>query len=270
MNKRTPVIELENVHAAYEGEDALSGVSLTVEKSSRWAVIGPNGAGKSTLVKVIAGFEKATCGSVQINGLDINCYSSRKRAQTLAYMPQKPEGVIPYSVHDFIMLGRYCTMGLLGVPSPADRQIVAEAMDICNVGHLAMRLMSTLSGGELQRVLLAGAVAQAAPLLLLDEPTTFLDPAHEHLFFEALSRLHARRDLTIVMITHDINNALLQCTHVAALQAGKLLYTGTSGELREQCPGILRNLFGVNFNAFFCHDREPSVYGTWRRYDECR
>jgi iron complex transport system ATP-binding protein len=258
-------IELREVHAAYDRAEALAGISLSIQKNSRWAIIGPNGAGKSTLVRIVAGLTRAKQGMVLVNGCPVESYSARKRARSLAYMPQKPEGIIPYSVHDFVMLGRYCVMGLLGVPSRQDRELVADAMDICDIRHLAMRLMSTLSGGELQRVLLAGAVAQGAPLLLLDEPTTFLDPAHERQFFEALERLHARRELTTVIITHDINNALLQCTHIAALQQGTVLFAGESGFFRNRCPDILRELFGVGFTVYTGADGDPAVFGTWRK-----
>ncbi|MBN1306657.1 MAG: ABC transporter ATP-binding protein [Chitinispirillaceae bacterium] len=263
MNAHHVSIELREVHAAYDRYEVLAGISLSIEKNSRWAVIGPNGAGKSTLIRIVAGLTKASRGTVLVEGNRIKGYAARNRARILAYMPQKPEGVIPYSVHDFVMLGRYCVMGLLGVPSREDRELVADAMDICDIRHLAMRLMSTLSGGEFQRVLLAGAVAQGAPLLLLDEPTTFLDPAHERQFFEALARLHTRRELTTVIITHDINSALQRCTHIAALRHGRLMFGGTAGEFRTRCPSILRDLFSIDFSAFAGRDGGSTVFGTW-------
>lgn len=257
------IIEIRGVHAAYDTVEVLSGISLSVDARDRWAIIGPNGAGKSTLIKLIAGLTRSTRGTLLVNGTDINKYPARQRAQALAYVPQKPEGIIPYTVHDFVMLGRYAAMGILGLPSAADRRAVAEAIDICDVRALAMRLMNTLSGGECQRVLLAGAVAQSTPLLLLDEPTTFLDPAHERLFFEALSRLHTQRALTTIMITHDINSALFQCTHIAALRGGTFVFAGTTAEFRKRCPDILNAIFSIQFKRFLATEGQNEVYGAW-------
>jgi iron complex transport system ATP-binding protein len=193
-------IELRDLKRDFGATQALKGVSLEVKERELFALLGPDGAGKSTLIKTMAGLIKPSSGYITVNGCDIRRYSSRKRARAISYMPQKPDGLIPYTVYDYVMLGRYSMMGLMGVPSEEDREAAAEAIEICHIKHLENRIMSTLSGGELQRALLAGAVAQSAPVLLLDEPTTFLDPAHERLFFEALSRLSRKRELTIVRL----------------------------------------------------------------------
>jgi iron complex transport system ATP-binding protein len=263
MSSPPPLIAINDVRAAYGDSEVLRGITLSVPRNSRWAVIGPNGAGKSTLVKILAGLLPAFEGAASIDGCDIRRFPARKRARKIGYVPQKPEGVVPYTVRDFIMLGRYCSMGFLGLPTESDRRKVAEAAAVCDVEHLLTRLMGTLSGGELQRVLLAGAVAQDAPVLLLDEPTTFLDPAHEHLFFEALSRLHGIRELTTIMITHDINAAILQCTHIAALRSGALVFSGTAAEFRSRCPGILNDIFGVSFQPYSSIDGRTAMYGSW-------
>jgi iron complex transport system ATP-binding protein len=271
MNSLAAMLDITDLWASYgsakltnHGSAAvLCGISLTIQRNERWAIIGRNGTGKSTLIKLIAGLLSQEKGNVRVNGTDVNKYSSKNRAQVMAYVPQKPDGIIPYSVHDFVMLGRYSSMGLLGVPSPKDYEAVREAIDICDIRHIVGRLMSTLSGGELQRVLLAGAVAQQTPLLLLDEPTTFLDPAHERLFFDALSRLHEQRELTIVMVTHDINTAIAQCTHVGALLDGRFMFTGTSREFASRCPVVLDEIFSVRFERYTCSSRKAEAFGTW-------
>jgi len=263
MNTPTPMIQVHDVRAVYGPHEVLQGVSLAVERNQRWAIIGRNGAGKSTLIKLIAGLLHPNKGALQVNGMEARRYSARKRAQIMAYVPQKPDGVIPYSVHDFVMLGRYSAMGLMGMPSHKDREAVREAIDICDIHHLADRLMSTLSGGELQRVLLAGAVAQQTPLLLLDEPTTSLDPAHERLFFEALGRLHEQRELTIVMVTHDINTALVQCTHIGALLNGHFIFAGSAGEFKKQCPAVLEEIFKVRFERYVWSEGKSEAFGAW-------
>ncbi|HAJ80223.1 MAG TPA: cobalamin/Fe(3+)-siderophore ABC transporter ATP-binding protein [Fibrobacteres bacterium] len=258
-----PVVRLENVHAEYGSNEILKGISLTVEQNQRWAIIGRNGAGKSTLVKIVADLLHPGKGALDINGIPAQQYTAKKRAKIMAYVPQKPDGVIPYSVHDFVMLGRYCAMGFLGMPSQEDSVAVCEAINICDIGHLAGRRMNTLSGGELQRVLLAGAVAQQTPLLLLDEPTASLDPAHERLFFEAIARLNERRKLTIIMITHDINTALVQCSHVGALLNGQFIFTGTTMEFKTKCPAILKEIFDVDFERYISPDGKSEAFGAW-------
>jgi ABC-type cobalamin/Fe3+-siderophores transport system ATPase subunit len=263
MNERPTLILIDGITASYNGTAVLSNYSLSIMINQRWAIIGRNGTGKSTLIKIIIGLFEQKRGSVYVNGKDIRKYGAQERARMIAYVPQKPEGVIPYTVHDYVLLGRYAAMGLFALPSETDRKAVLEAIDICDVKHLYERLMSTLSGGELQRVILAGAVAQQTPILLLDEPTTFLDPAHERLFFRALSRVQQERDLTVVMVTHDINTALSTCTHVCALQSGAAAYSGPVELFAAQCPGLLTNIFGVPFERFECESKKLQVFGGW-------
>jgi iron complex transport system ATP-binding protein len=263
MTREPNAVDVNDVRFFFGRNEILSGISLSIRKNERWAVIGPNGAGKSTLIKVIAGLLRPVNGTVLIEGTDLRKYNPRKRALAMAYVPQKPDGTIPYTVYDFIMLGRYASMGLFGQPSDEDRRMIEIASGICDVQHLMMRTMNTLSGGELQRVLLAGAVAQNSSILLLDEPTTFLDPAHERLFFDALERLHGNKQLTTIMVTHDINNAIYQCSHIAALRNGELAFAGVTEEFRSKCPEVLEDVFGIPFKQFACNQQTESVFGAW-------
>ncbi len=263
MNNAHVIVNILDLRTSYGSKNVLSGISLNIRRNERWAIIGRNGAGKSTLIKLIAGLLTPDEGSISVNGIDLKRYSSKKRAQVVAYVPQKPDGVIPYSVFDFVMLGRYCDMGILGVPTKKDLDAVREAIDICDISTIAGRLMDTLSGGELQRVLLAGAVAQQTPILLLDEPTTFLDPAHERLFFDALERLHKQRELTFVMVTHDINTAINQCTHIGALFDGRFIFTGTTLEFASRCPAVLEEVFSICFERYACSSRKADAFGAW-------
>lgn len=263
MSVSKEIISIQNLHAAYKSNVVLKGVSLSVGENERWAVIGRNGTGKSTLIKAVASIIKPQSGKILINGRDILSYSARSRARQIAYVPQKTDGVIPYTVYDYIMLGRYSAMDLFAVASRKDHSIVKEAMALCDIAHLSDRIMSTLSGGELQRVLLAGAVAQKTPVLLLDEPTTYLDPAHERLFFHALSRVHDHQDLIVMMVTHDINMALYYCTHICGLLDGHVAFCGSSDDFKSKCPSILYELFGIPFQKYSSNDSSATVFGAW-------
>ncbi len=263
MSVSKDIISVQNLHVAYRSNIVLKGVSLSIGKNERWAVLGKNGTGKSTLIKSVASIIKPQSGKVLINGKDIQSYRARSRARQIAYVPQKAEGVIPYTVYDYIMLGRYSAMDLFAVASQKDHSVVREVLDLCNIAHLSDRIMSTLSGGELQRVLLAGAVAQKTPVLLLDEPTTYLDPAHERLFFHALSRVYDHQDLTVMMVTHDINMALSYCSHICGLLDGYVAFCGSSDDFKSKCPTILQQLFGISFQQYLSNENSAVVFGAW-------
>ncbi|MBN2037036.1 MAG: ABC transporter ATP-binding protein [Chitinispirillaceae bacterium] len=258
-----PLLEVAGISAGYGKSEVLLGVDVRIDEDQRWAVLGRNGTGKSTLIRVLAGLLVPARGAVLLRGKPVADYPSRQRACQIAYMQQKAEAVIPYTVYDFVMLGRYARMGLFGIPGDNDRQAVVQALEYCEVRDLGNRMMTTLSGGELQRVLLAGALAQETPLLLLDEPTTFLDPAHERHFLRALESAHTMRELTTVMVTHDINTALTSCTHVLALCDGKVFFSGTARDFDARCPEALETLFGIPFECYAGEKHQGRMYGTW-------
>jgi iron complex transport system ATP-binding protein len=263
MSTSKDIISIQNLHVAYKNDVVLRDVSLLIGKNERWAVMGRNGTGKSTLIKAVASIIKPKSGKIFIDGKDILSYSARSRARMIAYVPQKTEVVIPYTVYDYVMLGRYSAMDLFAVASQKDHSVVREALALCDIAHISDRLMSTLSGGELQRALLAGAVAQKTPVLLLDEPTTYLDPAHELLFFHALSRVHDHQDLTVMMVTHDINMALSYCTHICGLLDGRIVFCGSSDDFKSKCPSILCELFGIPFQKYSSDEKSTNVFGAW-------
>jgi len=256
----TPLLSIEHLSVGYDRHEILKDVTVTVNPEERWAIIGSNGTGKSTFIKTIAALLKPLSGRISMHGAPIHQLSAPDRASAIAYVPQRIESPIPYSVYDFVLLGRYNHTGLFGLPSAEDREAVITAMEYCDILSLQDRIMTKLSGGETQRVLLAGALAQEAPLLLLDEPTTFLDPAHERLFFHALERAHRKKELTILMVTHDINTALDSSSHICALYKGGIHFQGPVEEFQSQCPAVLEHIYGISF-AQYAGTR--NIYGTW-------
>jgi iron complex transport system ATP-binding protein len=158
----------------------------------------------------------------------------------------------PYTVFDFVMLGRFPYQGIMAIPDKMDRQIVSEAIRLSDVEGLTERVMTTLSGGELQRVFLAGAVAQRTRILLLDEPSTFLDPLHQELMRKTLERIHSEFGTIIITITHDVNVAITNFAHILALSNSSLFFAGTVKQFTEKCPEVLEDIFSIRFEKADC------------------
>lgn len=242
-------IEARNVSFSYGRREILKKVSATVGKGEAWAIIGRNGAGKTTLIKCLCGLVKPESGSVEVGGAALSRLSPREAAKLVAYVPQGSSRVPPpFTVGQFVRMARYSYSGFL---LPADSECeksVGEALALTDTEHLCGRMMGTLSGGEFQSVLLAGAVAQGASVLLLDEPTTFLDPGHQENVRSIIRRINSERGTAVVTVTHDINFALSVHSHVLALSEGRVIFQGEKSVFDSRGTGLLSDLFSVNFS----------------------
>ncbi len=241
------LIEAKNLSFAYNGKSVLSGISVGIGAGERWAVIGMNGAGKSTLIRCMAGLERPKSGRISFRGRDITLHSARDLAKVIAYVPQAQGRAAPFTVFDYVLMGRFPYQGFMATPTLEDRKIVRESLELTDTAAFSDRLMSTLSGGELQRVLIAGAVSQRTPILFLDEPATFLDPLHQELVRKALTRIHAEFNTTILTVTHDINDAIAMNTNILALVSGTCYYAGSAREFASRCPQVLWDIYGIGF-----------------------
>lgn len=226
----------------------LSGVSFSINMGERWAIIGKNGCGKSTLLKCIGGLLPATKGEVLVNDKPVASYRPLELAKLIAYVPQAiGRAQPPYSVVDFVMLGRFPYQGFFALPAAHDRKIVGEALQLTDTDSLSERSMNTLSGGELQRVFLAAAVAQRSSILLLDEPMSFLDPLHQSMVQRSLDRIHDEYNTTIITVTHDVNLALRRYSHCCALVKGEQFFAGTTGQFGENAHKLLEDVYSLRF-----------------------
>lgn len=241
------ILQVKNLSAAYGKNLVLQDITFSVNAHDCWAIIGRNGTGKSTLIKCLAKLAKISSGQINLNGKSIHEYHARDYAHWISYVPQSQGRNIPYTVYDYVMLGRYAKQGFLAMPGHEDRQMVEESLALTDVSQFAERLLDTLSGGEEQRVFLAGAVAQKAKIMLLDEPTTFLDPFHESLFYQILKKIHDRYDVTVISVTHNINAAIHQYSHILALKDGTVYFSGTREEFLEQSPEIIKEIYSISF-----------------------
>lgn len=223
--------------------DFLGPISLAVAGGECWAIVGPNGAGKSTLLRLMAGLHTPHAGEVEISGELLRRVSSRRRAQRVAFLPQRTPADVDFCVRDVVLLGRYPHRSLGLFDSAEDYRVAERTMALTETLAYADRPIATLSGGEAQRVHLAAALAQEPRILLLDEPTASLDLQHQLAIFRILHQRARYDGLGVVVVTHDVNLAAQFCTHVLLLNDGRAVAQGTSAAVLT--PSILQPIYGV-------------------------
>jgi iron complex transport system ATP-binding protein len=221
-----PIMETNGTSLSFQDKSILSNISLKVSAGEFFVIIGPNGAGKTSLLKILSGLQKADHGSVNIKGKNINAYTRRNLSQILAIVPQHIEVGFPFTVADAVIMGRTPHLGILGMESKNDFDIAEEAMNFTEVSHLAHRKLFQLSGGELQRVIIARAICQQPEIILLDEPTTALDPSHQLKIMDLMERFRKQNNTTIIMISHDLNLASMYGDILLLLKDGRVIQTG--------------------------------------------
>ena len=225
--------------------EILHEVSMTVARGEFLTVIGPNGAGKSTLLRCLDGILEPSAGRVLIDGRPIADFSRRELARIVSYVPQPDAGPLDYSVRSFVEMGRYPHISAWAALTEADGEAVAGAMELTEVADLADRTMSSLSGGERQRASIAAALAQGGSVLLLDEPTSFLDYRHHVQILDLLDRLNHDQGLTVVAVTHDLNSTVASSDWVLALKDGRVAATGKPADLLDS--EILAAIYDAEF-----------------------
>jgi len=238
------VIRLDGVTVLYRDRAALRDIGLQVDAGERVAVIGPNGAGKSTLLRVVAGLLRPSAGTVELAGARLDRLDRLAIARRLAVVPQLPTLPFATSVDEVVALGRLPHEHPVRGMRPGDRAAVAAAIDRVGVGHLLGRDARELSLGERQLVLLAMAVAQEAPVLVLDEPTVHLDLRHQVEVMELVGDLNTRDGTTILAVLHDIGLAAHFFPRLVLLDRGRIVADGPPAEVLT--PDRIREVFGVD------------------------
>ncbi|TDC47239.1 ABC transporter ATP-binding protein [Actinomadura sp. KC345] len=218
-------VRVRDLDVALGGRPVLKGVSVDVPAGSWTAVIGPNGAGKSTLLRAVLGLV-ASHGEIAVAGADLGSLKPRQRARLVAYAPQTPNLPVGMTVFDYTLLGRSPYIPHLGRESARDREITAEVLDRLDLAGFAARSLDHLSGGERQRVVLARALAQQTPVLLLDEPTTALDIGHQQQVMELVDQLRLSDELTVVTTIHDLTLAGQYADDLVLISGGRVAATG--------------------------------------------
>jgi len=227
------VIELDRTSVALGGRAVIEDVTLRVAPGCWTTLIGPNGAGKTTLLRAVAGVIAHT-GSIALIGRDPCSMAARERARALAIVWQSPLLPLDMTVREYVLLGRTAHLGMLGRAGAGDERAVAEAIGRLDLDRLAPRRLGELSGGERQRAALARALAQEAPVLVLDEPTTALDVGRQQEVLELVGELRAERGLTVLGAMHDLTLAGQYADRLALLDAGRLVSHGRPAEVLTQ------------------------------------
>ncbi len=238
-----PAFVTEGISTGYGAHVVSQRLSLSIETRSRTALVGPNGSGKSTILKTLARLIAPLTGAVYLNGQDINRLPTRQVARQMAILPQVHDVPAELTVLELVEQGRFPHVGTLGMLRRQDDAAIEEAVRLTRLEDFVHRPLDTLSGGERQRAWVALALAQRTDILLLDEPTTFLDIGHQLELLQLVSSLNRARGVTLVMVLHDLNHAARFSDRMVAMSGGEVVADGTPGEVLT--PGLLRDCFGV-------------------------
>lgn len=236
------MLEVDSLAYSYGNGPVFENISFSLKKGDVMCILGPNGAGKSTLIKCIAGIFKPAAGSVRIMGEDTASLGAMEIARSIGYVPQQNEVIFPFTVLDFVVMGRTPHIPLFSSPNNKDMEIAREALSMVGVEDLADRTVSSLSGGQRQIVLIARALAQQPALLLLDEPTAHLDFGNQMLVLETVQKL-AAKGMSILMNTHMPDHAFLVGNSAAALAEKRLVAVGEVKTVVSS--NIMSSLYGV-------------------------
>ncbi|MBN2717033.1 MAG: ABC transporter ATP-binding protein [Deltaproteobacteria bacterium] len=243
-------LAVSGLSISLDGKAVLKNVAFNVNRGEWISITGRNGAGKSTLLKCLMRILKMETGDVVLNGNPIALISQRSLARQVAYVPQATGRFSPFTVFEHVMLARYPHLRPFAAPSRRDRDIVMHNLAEAGLSELADRTVSTLSGGERQKVYLAQAFAQGADVLLLDEPNTFLDPKCAAEVLHLLKVANQDRGTTILSVTHDINSAAVISDRIMALKSGEVVFMGAPFEF--MAPPVLSDVFSASF-SFVSH-----------------
>jgi iron complex transport system ATP-binding protein len=225
------MLEIKNLSVAYGTRQVLHGVSFDLPAGCILAVIGPNGAGKTTLIRALSGIIRPQTGHILVDGRDLSLLSTPERARRMAVVPQARQLPPAFSAWETVLLGRTPHLNWLGQTSKQDEAIARQAMERTSTAGLAERPVGELSGGEQQRLLLARALAQAAPILLMDEPTAHLDLQFQYSLLEEVRSLAQQDNLAVLVVLHDLNLVARYADRVALLVDGQVQALGTPGEV---------------------------------------
>lgn len=238
------IIEVKNLSFGYKQKPILKDLSLEVKRGIFVGIVGPNGVGKTTLLNLLCGLLEPKAGAIKIDAVDIKSFSVKELARKIAVVRQEFVPVFDFTVIQTVSMARTPYLGTFGFMDKTDRQIINEALEATDTTQFSSRALGSLSGGERQRVFIARALAQKTPILLLDEPTTFLDLKHQVNIYDLLKAAQHEQGKTIIAVTHDINLAAQYCDEILFLASESSYRYGCTKDVLsvEQ----IKNVFDIN------------------------
>ncbi len=240
------MIDIKHLSLAYDSVTIIEQLSATIERGQVTALVGPNGCGKSTLLKGVARLLRPKNGAILLDGNAIHKIPTKQLAKQLGILPQGPSAPEGLTVYELVAQGRYPHQGFLQQWSAEDEHVCREAIALTNMVQYADRPLDTLSGGQRQRAWIAMSLAQATPILLLDEPTTFLDIGYQLEVMEIIEKLNSERHMTILLVLHDLNQAARYSDRMIVLKEGAIYTDGTPHEVLT--ADLLADVFNVHAN----------------------
>ncbi len=246
----TSAISIQNICVAVGHKKLIENINIEIPAGQITTIIGPNGCGKSTTLKAICRMMPLAAGTITVLGKATDTYSFKEFARKVAILTQSPLSPADLTVRDLVAMGRFPYRGLWGGSSKEDDDCIAWALQETALENLSTRLLSTLSGGERQRAWIAMALAQKPEILLLDEPTTYLDICHQLEVLKLLTKLNRELHLTVVLVLHDLNQALMFSNYVAVIKSGSLVTAGNPKEIIK--AELLHTVFNVKADTFTC------------------
>ena len=225
------ILKIDEIECSYGAVKVLNGLNFSIEGGSFTGIIGPNGSGKSTLLKSLSRVLKPVKGAVLLNEEDLYSLDTRDVAKKMAVVPQETAVNFSFTVKDVVIMGRSPHLGLFQSEGIKDFEVARQAMELTNTYHLADRLITAISGGERQRVIIAKALTQEPKIILLDEPTSHLDINHQIEILSLLKRLNRENNLTIIAVFHDLNLAAQYCDSLVLMKSGSIFTLGEPEEV---------------------------------------
>ncbi len=238
-------IRVDSLFCNLGGKEILSSFTFDLPERKYVSVIGPNGSGKTTLLKCLMKLLPKSGGSVEIRGKRLEEYSQKKLARVIGYVPQDAGRSIPFTVEELALMGRYPYLSPFSTITEEDRKIAMSSLRMTGTEDLCGRQYDTLSGGEKQLVLIASVLAQGPKIMLLDEPSTFLDPKHTGMVHSILDRAKNELNVTILVVTHDINSSIVMSDQIIAIKEGTVVFAGEPERITGE--RILESVFDKEF-----------------------
>ncbi|MED3574029.1 heme ABC transporter ATP-binding protein [Cytobacillus praedii] len=236
-------IEVDRLSKRFDNQSVLEEISFSVKRGECLGIIGPNGSGKSTLLKLLSGVESTTAGRIELNGKQIEQYNRKELAKWLAVLQQESLPPIGFTVREVIEMGRFPFQNWLGEETTDFERLIDVILNKMGLDDLSDRHLEYLSGGERQRVALGKTMAQQPKLLMLDEPTTYLDIGHQVLLMDRIREWQLEEELTVISVLHDLNLAALYCDRLLLLHNGRVVATGSPEDIMR--TDLIEEVYGT-------------------------